>query len=883
MATLRRWIFICSLLLAAELRLWGASPGETQAFNVATQFFRGGFYAQAEGEFARFGQTFTNSTRLAEAILYQARSRLELTNYAGAIELLTSHQGAAGKWADEYLFWLAEAYGRKGDYRTASDGFAKLVKEQPASPRRLEAAVREAAALAKLAEWPRLIEVLDQPDGVFQSAARTNASNAQVLRGYLLLSEAQLAQTNYAAAEAALQPLGKLPLEPKLDWQRQYLLCRIQVAAGHAEEALPGVTNLLQLAVNAASRSLQAESVAFKASLLERLGRAEEAIAVYTNNFAAGVPSDRRQEALLKTTELLLALNRIADAAQLLDNFLSQFSDAPEADLARLTVGELRLRQHYENAVTNAPAATTYLQQALAALSPLAKKSPPSPVLGKAQLDLGWCYWRATNLVASRQALQVAVERLPPSAEQALAYFKLADVQFAQGDFTNALADYTAVVAKFDALPEVKTNLFERALYQAVRAALAANDLPAATDALGKILAWYPNGFHADRAVLLTGQAMSRVGDPAGARAVFLEFLKRVPEAPLLPELQLAIARTYEQENKWPEAIGLYDGWLARFTNHAARPGAEYNRAWAYSQAGDETNALTQFTNFIAQFPTSEFAPLAQWWAADYYRRVGDAPGLTDAEINFHLIFENTNWPPSEIKYQAEMMAGRVAVTRQGWQDAIRYFTNLTSNPKCPPDLWVQAMFAYGDALMGRDSTNKPDDYSEALGVFSKICESYPTNQLAVLAKANCYLQWALASRRLEQDTNAANTFQQVVDSRRADAAARSQAKVGLALVFKKQAEQKSGAEQRALLEQALTNCLDVLYGKILREGEPPDPFWTKEAGLEAGRLAETLQAWAQARNVYQQMAEMEMFRTLGPFLKKRILKAQENLDRAEN
>ena len=40
-------------------------------------------------------------------------------------------------------------------------------------------------------------------------------------------------------------------------------------------------------------------------------------------------------------------------------------------------------------------------------------------------------------------------------------------------------------------------------------------------------------------------------------------------------EVELAIARTYEQETNWTGAIQEYDAWLGRYTNQPARARAE--------------------------------------------------------------------------------------------------------------------------------------------------------------------------------------------------------------------------------------------------------------------------------------------------------------------
>ena len=129
------------------------------------------------------------------------------------------------------------------------------------------------------------------------------------------MSEAQLAQKDYAGAQRTLEPFSKSLLPATNQWQWQQLLCRIDVAAGHLPEALQKVTNLVNTASNTAQISLQAESFAFEADILERLGRKDEAIKAYNNNLIEGVPVIRQREALFKIAELSIAQNRTPEAA----------------------------------------------------------------------------------------------------------------------------------------------------------------------------------------------------------------------------------------------------------------------------------------------------------------------------------------------------------------------------------------------------------------------------------------------------------------------------------------------------------------------------------------------------------------------------------------
>ncbi len=876
MARFLRWLVGLAALPAVILPLAAANPPGAGAFDAATRAYDAGFFQRAEAEFADFTKRYTNSPYWTEAVLKQARARMQLTNFDGAIDLLETNRPAAGTAADQFLLFEGDARERQGEYAKAAETYGRLMREYPLSNLGLDAALGEARAWSQLAQWPRVVELLQKTEGAFQTAARATPSAPKVIQGRLLLAEALLAQKQTTEAAQALAPATAQNLSPDLAWQRQYLLCRVYLAAEDFGEALKGSTNLLTLAEAAGNRQLAAESAAFQGGLFERMGRLSEARGSYSTNLLEGVTPARQREALAKITTLFLVEERPAEAAQTLEAFLNKHPDWPSADEALLELGELRLRQL---ATTPAPGATNALTEtnlltgAINAFQTLTNKFPQSAYWGKAQLGLGWSFWMTNDLPQARVAFQSAAERLEHSGDQATAWFKLGDTQFVLEDYTNAVASYGVVIGKFDDVPIVRTNLLEPALYQEVRAAVAARDLGAATNAAARLLALSPEGFRTDAALLLAGQATGR-SSPPQARKILEDFLALAPRAPLAPEIRLAVARTYEQEGKWPQAIEQYDRWVNEFTNHPAAARAEYYRALCNWQAGDQTNALLQFTNFVARFPTNELAPLAQWWVADYKFRANPA----EAENDYQLLFKT--WPGSELSWQAQLMAGQSAMARQSYKEAADYFTNLVTKVGNPTNhLRWQALYQYGCALMLQEApeTNRLVNYKEAIRVFTTICESYPSNELGVLAwgeKANGLLQYALVSHEYD---SASNAFRQVIESPLADFAARANARVGLGVVLEKAAETAAPADKAALQELALNQYLDVFfYDKTIREGETPSWFWIRKAGLEAGRLAEALQQWEPAVHVYERLAQL--LPPMKPTLDKRIARAREKL-----
>ena len=832
-----QWLLILLALSTGGERSFAASAREDRAYAAAVTAFQDGMWGRAETEFAQFVQKYPKSDRMAEAVLMQAEAEFKQGKLPQAIALLTARKAGAGNLADQYVYWIGEAQFQNGDFSAAAKTFVSLTRDFPESSLRLRVVVEAAASLAQTNEWPQVVSLLEETNSVFLRAAQMDPANELVSRGQLLLAQAKFAQKDFAGAAAVLESLNSQTLKPQLDWQRAYLLYQVKLAAGDTNAALVATTNLVQIALSEKDDVLQAEGVALRARVLEQLGQKSGAIAAYEEILKLNAPLERQRQAILKMTELAIALDRFSDAEDSLQKFLAQFPASAAADVALLTLGELHLKDYAASHF--AGAATNHLQEAQARFDQFLGAFTNSPLAGRVYLDRGWCLWLAGKIPESLDAFKAAARRLPPSEDLAVARFKIGDVLFAQKDFTNARGNYRAVVDDFASFPAVAQTLGDRALYQMLRADLESTNVDGASSAMARILKLYPASDLADSSLLLVGEGLADARQPAAARALFQKFVETSPNSPLRPQVELAVARTYEQEQDWPSAIGQYENWRNDFPTNALRPQADYALARANFQAGNETNAFGLFTNFIVQFPTNELAPLAQYWVADYYFRLGGT-NYVAAEKNYKMLYQNTNWQSSPLIYQARMMAGRAAMGLPSYKDAIDHFTTLTSDTNCPPDLNAQALFAYGSALMSMDSTdtNNPlANFQLAAKVFGQLD---PTNELGALARVeigDCNLQ-------LTNYDEATNAYAQVVSSTNASVSARSRAQIGFGIALEKKAALATGSDQTALFQFALDNYLDVFdtsIGKNLREGEVADSFWVKKAGLQALPLVEAL------------------------------------------
>lgn len=840
-----------SLLVLGSSQLFAATR-EERAFATATADFQTEMWSRAETEFAQFIRNYPKSTNTPIAVLLQAQAQFSQKKYTEMVALLDARRSQAGSLADQYALWTGEALFASEKYLQAAGTFAALEKNFPESPLRLRAVIASASAHQRLQDWKSVSALLDVTNGVFLKKAELDAANELVVRGRLLLAQAKYSQSDFSGAAAQLAAINPQALKPELEWQRLHLLCDVKIAAGDLESAFAASTNLFRIAQLEKNAAHRAESVAMRAGILEKLGRTADASAAYQENLAPGTPDEWQRQAVLKIADLSASLGRFAEAERAQEDFLRQFPDSPQASVARLTLGELHLK---EWALTPA---TNKLIAAQEQFTLLLSQFPNSPHVGRAFLNRGWCRWLAGDAANALADFRAAAGKNLSREDLAVARFKVGDVLFAQGDFRGALESYNAVRQQFSGETPAEKDLSGRALYQCLRARLELGEVTAAGEVFEQLFQKYSDGDLGQNSVFLYGESLVK---PAEARALFERLATKLTGTPVEPRLRLVIARTYEQEQAWPSAVTNYSDWRLTFATNSLRPQADYALALAHSRAGNEGQALVQFTQFVAQNPTNlPLAPLAQWWIADHYFRAGEFIG---AETNYEAVYQNRAWKNSALYYPAQLMSGRAAMGRTGYKDAVGYFKALMSDTNCTDEfLIVQAKFACGAALMHMDSSDTnvtAANLQTATNLFSQIIAANPTNELGARAWGEL-ADGALLLGDFAFATNpyfafATNAYAQVFAANSpADLVARSRAQVGRGLVLEKLAALVANGEQTNLLRLALDDYLVVFNGDNLRADEIQDPFWTKKAGLQAAPLVGKLNQPAAQKKFYERL-----------------------------
>jgi len=845
MAFVRQRFLILAVLALGAGPVWGASR-EDRDYAAATGAFHDHLWPRAEADLANFIHKYPESPNLAEAAVLEAQAQFQQGKFVEALALLAAQKPGAGPLADQYDYWIGEIQSVTGDYTGAANTFIGLTQNYPGSAIRLQATIEAAASLASDHRWPRVTELLADPAGVFLPEAQLakNKDNGLVTRGWLLLAQAQAAQNDFAGAAGWLERIKTVPLGPDLEWQRLHLLGQVKLGAGDRPAALTVITNALQAAQAAGRADWLAASRGVLATALEKSDRVPEAAAVWQANLTNAAPAEAQREAVRQIAALAATPDGFTNAEAVLGGFIDRVADPATAELAELTLGRLQLKDFANGTGTSnlLAAARGQFERVLA--------NTNSPLAAQARLGHGWCNWLAGQIPASQIDFQKAeLELLAHNGsveDLAVARFKTGDTEFAQTNYAAALGSYRTVLETIDGQPGAAKTLGDRALYQILRSELNLTNVPAAEQTLAQFLAVYPHSDLATNSLLLAGTEFSDFGLPAKARVTLLQCEKLLsPDSPLRPQVELAVAHTYEGEQDWPKALAAYADWLGRYpAENPLRPQVEYARAQANFLAGNETNALALFTAFLTRYPADELAPQAQWWLADYYFRTTSLAGSENygaAETNYENIFQNTNaaWTASPLFYPAQLMAGRAAMGRLGYSDACGYFTNLLGDAKCPRSVALQARFAYGEALMQTPpaDTNTPlANFQLATNLFGQVCRLDPADDNGARAWAeigNCAVQ-------LGDFPAATNAYAQAVSLPAAAAATRHQAEVGLGIALEKFAEQPGVTNGAALREMALQHFYTVFSGDDGAD-DSNEVFWRKEAGWQTLQLLPAL------------------------------------------
>ncbi|MFH0910949.1 MAG: tetratricopeptide repeat protein [Planctomycetota bacterium] len=557
------------------LQQFPADPRAADALlHLGESLFESGEFVRAEEAFQRMLRLFPNNPNALGAQLRIGCARFERKQYEEAIaafQRLTSAPAPAGILSSTYYYLgrsfqeilrLPEAHEALARALEGGEGIRPLAlyslgEVEYALERYADAEGRfrrffqdfpghrlGTATVLRLAETLRAQGKLDEAARFYSTLAQYHPETYEGQQAYLGLGWVQIAQEDFAAAEATARKalaVKTSPLASSLHYLLGVALLREKkYEAAEAEFSLivagPDVTR--------ADRD--------RIWALLGAGRTEEAVR-QANLYLSKYPN---QEPGTAWHLLGIISFRQADYTAALDCFRKACND-PATPYREEAAYQLTLA--FERLGRDAEAATSYRF--------FATTFPKSPLLPAALLGLGNAEMRQKNFPAAVDAYTrlpaipeaTAAQREEAWSQQAVAHYELQD-------YDKMDACYRAIASEFP-----RSAAAPEALYWIAWGEQHRQKYAEAIEAYTRFLQTYPAHALADRVRYRLGMTCYQAGRIDEAAARFYEILTRYPQIEIGQNELLWLGSHYMQRDKLAEAVTIYEALLQRHPGSTVR------------------------------------------------------------------------------------------------------------------------------------------------------------------------------------------------------------------------------------------------------------------------------------------------------------------------
>ena len=534
---------------------------------------------------------------------------------------------------------------------------------------------------------------------------------------------------------------------------------------------------------------------------------------------AAAVEPALRLESQVIKARLLLQSGQVEEGRQLMRTAAAQMPDETRAAQLQMGLAE-GLAQ-----LGNWDAAAAEYQAWLDAFAGAAGTAD-------ALAGGGWALWSAgrTEEAAGLFARAAAAETDP--ARRLQLQQKIADAQFASGQFSKAKEAYAAVLAAAPA---------GEALAARARLQLAETEIRLGETEAGEIRLLDLS--RAKPETEFTRTATLRLGalyEERGALETAMEQHGRLIETCTEPEscARALLARGLIRYRMGAFQAALDDFGRIRDQLPQTPPAAQamFMRGWCLYMLGKETEAFAVCEQFLADYPQSEFAPDVRFWLGEHAFNRGDYEA---AEQRFASVA--TDHPGSARAADALFWAGRAATARHAYFAANEHYNALMARYPESPRL-AETLLAQGDIL------SELGQFAAAILAFNEVIVKFPQQPEAMIAwgrKGDC--QYTLGQENPARYEEALLSYRTLLDFTGATVDLRLQAgfKIGRCL------------EKMGRAAAALDRYMEVVYA-YLQEDQPPAEasVWFTRAAFTAAGIQENAGLWKEAAGIYRRVAD---------------------------
>jgi len=253
-----------------------------------------------------------------------------------------------------------------------------------------------------------------------------------------------------------------------------------------------------------------------------------------------------------------------------------------------------------------------------------------------------------------------------------------------------------------------------------------AGDLERAVDRYEAFLQQHADHDRAKEARFRLAMGLHRLEQHDEARAHLEATVKALGDDPQYRSAILALGDVYFRAGEWGKAADRMEQYFSFGSDAPNADDSLIKLGLARHRQGRHDDALRAYERLLQDHLESPHRLQAMFERA---QAVAAVDRVDDAMAAFEDVLEEGG--DSRFRPHALNHLGSIAMRREAWRDAARYFGELSEFDAAEPDLRGEALFQHGQALMAMD------DYDAASDAFARLAEEHPDHGRADLSLAN--------------------------------------------------------------------------------------------------------------------------------------------------
>jgi TolA-binding protein len=600
--------------------------------------------------------------------------------------------------ADKARYQLGLVEAGAGKYEAAVAAFEAVERANPRGAMVPEARLGRAEALDKLGHAAEA-EAIWRP--LIAEGPRNLGARAAFALGTSLLRRNRPAEAR-AALDDARRRFAGTAMAPAL-------LFRSAEAASREGKLDDARARFVKL-VDDFPKDPWAVDALLQGAELARRARDFDAARTLASSFATRFPNHPQQaDARLIEARAALDAGKPREAIDLLDLLLNRDKPGPAvAHYARYYLG-LAYRADGQKV------------KADELLDDLAKSPAAAPVANDARFLLGQGHVHAGRFAEAIEPLSKYLDAKPDGdvAPNAMAYLAVAHAELDHADESDAaLKTLADRFPKSEALTQARLRLAEKAM--------AAEHYDRAAG-LFRPVAEGDDAKTRNRALSGLGWALLKGKKPAEAAEAFGKLLADAPDDPLAPEAALARGRALEEAERPEDALAAYAQAAETYAKSDQGPAAAIARARLLAKVGKAAEAAEAFEAYLNDHPKGEPDHLDDL-LADWGWALLDADKVADADRVFGRLLKEFADSPRAAEARVNLAESAYQARKYDEVDKL-LAPLLAADTKAAPRLVQSALYRHAWTRFRRD------DWAGAARSLDRLLKDHPDNPFAREAK----------------------------------------------------------------------------------------------------------------------------------------------------